>query len=329
VPVTSNPAINRTDVAAVALNVTVTDPLAAGYVTLGPAGSNDPTAKTRPTATVSVVRSAQTLPSHAIVGVSPRGFDVFSLSGAHVVADVTGYYLGSPSPAPFGPAANVDPTIAGCAGFADLPVGQVITGSSKAAVMRVQQRLLELGFWLFTVDGQFGHTTSQAVMAFQKYHGLPSSSAVDEATAVKLNSSLCRATPGASATGDLLEVDKGKQLLFIVRGGKAQWVLNTSTGGNYVYEYTDKRTGQKGTDTAVTPNGNHKVYRVSDEVRYESTLGILYRPRFVVGGVAVHGYSSIPNYPASHGCIRVSNSAMDLIWGQNYMPMNSRVWIHD
>ena len=68
---------------------------------------------------------------------------------------------------------------------------------------------------------------------------------------------------------------------------------------------------------------------MSDEARYESTLGILYRPRFIVGGVAVHGYSSVPNYPASHGCIRVSNSAMDMIWGQNIMPMGSRAWVHD
>ena len=329
VPVTSHPSIGRTDVAAVALNVTVTDPLAAGYVTLGPAGSNDPTAKTRPTATVSVVRAAQTLPSHAIVGVSSRGFDVFSLAGAHVVADVTGYYLGSPSPAPFGPAANVDPSIAGCPGFNDAPVGQIVTGSSKAAVIRVQQRLLELGFWLFTVDGQYGHTTSQAVMAFQKYHGLPSSSAVDEATAVKLNSSLCRPTPGASATGDLLEVDKGKQLAFIIRGGKAVWILNVSTGGNYFYTATDKNTGAKIEDRAITPSGSFSVYRVSDNPRYEGSLGTLYRPRFVVGGVAVHGYSSVPNYPASHGCIRVTNAAMDMIWGSNAMPMGSRVIIHD
>jgi hypothetical protein len=78
------------DVAAVAVNVTVTDPLAPGYVTLTPAGANDPAAKTRTTATVSVVRAAQTLPSHAIVGVSPRGFDVFAFSGAHVIATSPG-----------------------------------------------------------------------------------------------------------------------------------------------------------------------------------------------------------------------------------------------
>jgi lipoprotein-anchoring transpeptidase ErfK/SrfK len=321
--------IGRTDVAAVALNVTVTDPLSPGYVTLTPAGANDPAATERTTATVSIVRAAQTLPSHAIVGVSPRGFDVFTLSGAHVIADVTGYFLGAAAPAPFGPPTEANPAPSGCVGFAASPVGAIVTGSSRASVMRVQQRLLDLGFWLATVDGQYGLTTSQAVMAFQKWHGLPRTTVVDETTAARMNTQLCRPTPGASAAGDMIEVDKGKQLLFLIRGGRTHWVVNTSTGTNERYDYTDKKTGEKGTDTAVTHNGNHRVYRVSDEARYESTLGILYRPRFIVGGVAVHGYSNVPNYPASHGCIRVTNSAMDMIWAGNFMPMGLRAWVHD
>jgi hypothetical protein len=198
-------------------------------------------------------------------------------------------------------------------------------------VMRAQQRLLDLGFWLQLVDGQYGHTTQQAVMAFQKWSRLPATTVIDEATAARLNTMLCRPTPGASATGDLVEVDKGKQLLFIVRGGRAVWTLNTSTGGNYQYTWEDEE-GNVFTDNAITRNGNYTQvpYRVHDEVRYKSTLGILYRPRFITGGIAIHGYSVIPNYPASHGCIRVSNPAMDMIWAQNYLPLRaSRVWIHD
>ena len=49
----------------------------------------------------------------------------------------------------------------------------------------------------------------------------------------------------------------------------------------------------------------------------------------MVGGVAVHGAPRVPNYPASHGCIRVVNPVMDLIWGQNLLPLGSTVWIHD
>jgi hypothetical protein len=127
----------------------------------------------------------------------------------------------------------------------------------------------------------------------------------------------------------MIEVDKGKQLLFLIRGGRTHWVVNTSTGTNERYDYTDTKTGEKGTDTAVTHNGNHRVYRVSDEARYESTLGILYRPRFIVGGVAVHGYSNVPRttrVARMHPRHQLGDGH-DL--GGNFMPMGLRAWVHD
>jgi len=324
----SNPAINRPDVSALAVNVTVTDPLQSGYITLTPAGTNDPNVKLRTTSTVYPIRAGQIVPNHAIVALSTRGFDVFTLNGANVVVDVAGYYLGTPVAAPYAAATNVNPSTAGCIGYPSSPVQEIVLGTSKAVVARAQQRLLDLGFWLAGTDGNYGLTTSQAVMAFQKWKGLPRTTAVDEATAIALNTTLCRPVPGVTS-GDLVEIDKGHQIMFIIRGGKTVWVVNVSTGGNYFYTATDKKTGEKIEDTAITPTGNFSVYRVSDDPRYEGSLGTLYRPRFVVGGVAVHGYSSVPNYPASHGCIRVTNAAMDMIWGTNAMPLHSRVVIHD
>lgn len=328
VPVTTNAAIARSDVSAVALNVTVTDPLKSGYVSVTPAGTNDPASKFRSTATVTAIRAGQILPSHAVVGVSTRGFEVFTLNGAHVVADVAGYYLGTPVAATFAAAKNVNPAPLGCSGLPGAAVQEIVLGSSKAAVARAQQRLLDLGYWLAATDGNYGITTSQAVMAFQKMNGLNRSTQIDEATATALNATMCRVAPGITS-GDLVEIDKASQVLFIIRGGKTQWVVNVSTGGNYFYTATDKRTGERIEDTAITPNGDFRVYRVHDEVRYEGSLGTIYRPRFIVGGVAVHGYNSVPNYPASHGCVRVTPAAMDMIWGTNAMPLKSRVVIHD
>jgi hypothetical protein len=322
VPVASNPAIARTDVSAVAMNLTVTEALAVGYVSLTPAGSNDPANKARETSTLNVARAVQTLPNHATVAVSTRGFDVFTQSGGHLLADVAGYYLGTPVAAPFG-----SPT--GCVGYPTTPVAAVVTGSSGGTVARAQQRLLDLGFWNAGVDGNFGWSTSQAVMAFQKWMKLANTNgSLDEDTAASLNGNRCRPTPGVTS-GDLFEIDKGKQLAFIVRGGQALWVLNISTGGNYTYTYEDKKTGATITDKAYTPVGTHKVYRVSDDPAYFGSLGELYRPRFFVGGVAVHGYRNVPNYPASHGCVRVSNLAMDMIWTTNALPMGGTVVVHD
>lgn len=324
----SHPAIGRGDVAAVVINVTVTEALRGGYVSVTPAGSNDPAAGLRHTATFNINRAAQTLPSHTTVPVSTRGVDVFLQGGGHVVGDVAGYYVGAPGSPAFGGPANVNPIPAGCEGYASTAVGAIQFGSSAGAVAVAQQRLLNLGFWNSGADGSYGWSTAQAVMAFQKWAGLPSTTVIDEATAVALNTTACR--PGAGVAGDAFEVDKGRQLGLFVRNGRVLWVLNVSTGNGRDYDEENRRNpGQREIGVAVTPTGSFNIYRVADEARYEGTLGTMYRPRFVVGGVAVHGAPNVPNYPASHGCIRVSNPAMDMIWAANLLPMRSRVVIHE
>jgi hypothetical protein len=329
VPVASNPAIGRQDVSALVMNLTTTEALAEGYVSLSPAGAYAPADKARPSSTMNVVRAVQTLPNHATVAVSARGFDVFTQSGGHLLADVAGFYLGTPVPAPFGGPSNASGTAAGCPGYPATPVAAVVLGSSANTVGRAQQRLLDLGYWNAGVDGNYGWSTSQAVMAFQKYMGMANKSGnIDETTAAALNGNLCRPVPGVTK-GDLFEVDKGKQLGFIVRNGAALWVLNISSGGDYAYTAKDQKTGATLNDKAYTPVGSFKVYRVSDDPAYFGSLGELYRPRFFTGGVAVHGYRNVPNYPASHGCVRVSNLAMDMIWATNAMPMGGTVVVHD
>jgi lipoprotein-anchoring transpeptidase ErfK/SrfK len=328
VPVAGNPALGTDPVAALALNLTVTDALGEGYVSASPAGANDPNVKSRSTSTLNIVRAGQTLPNHATVAVSARGFDVFVQSGANVIADVAGYYQGAPVPTPHGAPRNVDPTPFGCIGFAARPVGEIIWGSSASAVIDAQQRLLDLGFWLSAADGSYGLTTTQAVMAFQKWTGLPRTGRVDESTAVALNRTVCRPAPTRPGS-DVFIVDKAKQLGYVIRNGRTVWVLNVSTGGGYAYKAIDQKTGAAISDVANTPAGTFRVYRVHDDPAYSGSLGVLYRPRFFNGGIAVHGYKSVPNYPASHGCIRVSNAAMDLLWGIKAMPMGSTVIVHD
>ena len=35
-----------------------------------------------------------------------------------------------------------------------------------------------------------------------------------------------------------------------------------------------------------------------------------------------------PAYPASHGCVRVTEAAMDWLWAENLMARGSVVWVH-
>ena len=192
----------------------------------------------------------------------------------------------------------------------------------------VQQRLLDLGFWLSGVDGDYGHTTRQAVMAFQKYNALPSTGKVDQATADALTYSPFRAR-GLSFEGSIIEINKELQVLFIIRDGQTLWALNTSTGNGEAYEEPDRNTpGETIKGVALTPDGLFRVNREKPEGWWEGDLGKIYRPKYFRGGIAVHGSGSIPNTPASHGCVRVSVPAMDFIWAENLMPLETPVWVY-
>jgi peptidoglycan hydrolase-like protein with peptidoglycan-binding domain len=192
-------------------------------------------------------------------------------------------------------------------------------GDDGADVRRLQQRLQRLGYWLGQSEGAYGLLTEQAVMAFQKVEGLTPDGVAGPATQAALAEA---GRPTTRASGDLIEVDKARQVLFVVRDGSVAWVLNTSTGTERPYQVGGR------TELADTPPGRWKVTWVVDGVDV-GELGALYRPRYFHGdGIAVHGYHSVPAYPASHGCVRVTEAAMDWIWAAGLMPMGSTVWVH-
>ena len=199
---------------------------------------------------------------------------------------------------------------------------------------RVQERLLQAGYWLMAVDGDYGLTTKQAVMAFQKYNGLKASGSVDEATALALTTVAERPVSRSERDGDvrsgsMVEVDKDRQVLMILVNGRVEWVLNTSTGnGQWYLEQNQKDPTKWEIGQSITDSGRFKVNRERSEGWWAGDLGEIYRPKYFNGGIAVHGSRSIPNYPASHGCVRVSVPAMDMIWASGLIPKNTPVWVY-
>ena len=78
------------DVAAIVLNVTVTQPAAAGYITVFPADAAQPLASSVNFTAGAVVANNATL---KISQADANGqFKIFSITNVHVVADVVGYY---------------------------------------------------------------------------------------------------------------------------------------------------------------------------------------------------------------------------------------------
>ncbi|MGE0879594.1 MAG: peptidoglycan-binding protein [Acidimicrobiia bacterium] len=187
------------------------------------------------------------------------------------------------------------------------------------AVTALQTRLSGLGYWLGAVDGVYGDLTAQAVTAFQKATGLPRTGVYDAPTRLSL-AGATRLTPTTAMT-DVIEVDKTRQIVLVVRGGQTLYVFNSSTGSGKPYSYGGH------SFVADTPNGTFPVYREIDGISI-GPLGRLYRPKFIIDGIALHGYPFVPPQPASHGCIRLSNGAMDLLWNDDLAPVGSTVVVY-
>jgi lipoprotein-anchoring transpeptidase ErfK/SrfK len=193
-------------------------------------------------------------------------------------------------------------------------------GATGPGVVDLQQRLLALGFWLPGANGSYDDSTAHAVTAFQKWRGLPRTGTVDYPTQAAFRDA-SRPVP-RSTSGYVIEVDKARQLLIIANNGGTQWIFDASTGSDHPYvldgvEYS-----------AHTPEGFFTMLRQVDGIAH-GPLGDLYRPKFFTWtGIAVHGYSSVPPYPASHGCVRVPNVAIDYMWANNTLPMGATVWVY-
>ena len=191
-------------------------------------------------------------------------------------------------------------------------------GDRGPEVLALQHRLSSLGYWLGEPDGHYGGLTLQAVWALQKTAGLSRDGTVGPRTQRALDRGV---RPRTRLDGNGVDIDLGRQILMIVRGGHVRYILNTSTGGGYEYTRKDGSTA-----TARTPKGTYRVY-YSVDGQDEGFLGDMWRPRYFNGGYAVHGSPSIPPYPASHGCARVTNSAMNMIWARDFMPTGSTVLV--
>lgn len=195
-------------------------------------------------------------------------------------------------------------------------------GDTGSAVRDLQERLSANGYWLGRVDGIYDTLTHQAVTAFQKVHGLNPDGTYDLATRRKLESNPPR--PSVRTTsGRWIEIDLRRQVLIAVANGRVEWVFNTSTGHGRVYEF------EGSTYRATTSTGQRRVTREINGLR-EAARGSLWRPKYFDAsrGIAIHGSTSVPAYPASAGCVRVTYPAMDFIWESGLAPVGTGVWVY-
>jgi lipoprotein-anchoring transpeptidase ErfK/SrfK len=192
-------------------------------------------------------------------------------------------------------------------------------GQQGADVAALQRRLAALGYEATAADGRFGQATRHAVVAFQKVNGL----ARDGAVGPRTRKALARPeTPSPRSGGAMhLEVDLTRQVVLVVRDGRAAEILDSSTASGRTY--VSPKSGEL--RLARTPVGSFKVQRKLNGWR-KSDLGLLWRPAYFFGGYAVHGSLSVPPFPASHGCVRLTMASMNRLYDR--LPVGTPVLVY-
>lgn len=178
-------------------------------------------------------------------------------------------------------------------------------GASGDAVKTFNHLLAELGY-VNDEGSTYDSATGRAVLAFHKVNGesrTESSSSGMFKQLAKGKGGYTLKYPGA---GKHIETDLSRQVMVLADDGKIQEIYTVSTG------------------SPVTPTivGEFHFYR--KDAGYNS-LGMYYSAYFQ-GGYATHGYASVPNYPASHGCIR--NPIPDSIHIYDWIDLGDSIFIY-
>ncbi|MDO8188792.1 L,D-transpeptidase family protein [Conexibacter sp. JD483] len=164
--------------------------------------------------------------------------------------------------------------------------------TSSADTRALQQRLRHLHFATGPIDGCDGPRTTSALLAFQKAKGLSADGEAGPLTRAALKSGGRPVTVRDRGKGTHVEIDIRTQLLTIVKDGTPFRIYNATTG----------MSGHE------TPQGSFTIERkyVRDwSVPYRTWMP--YASYFTDDGVAIHS-GVVGTAPASHGCVRVSDS---------------------
>jgi lipoprotein-anchoring transpeptidase ErfK/SrfK len=188
--------------------------------------------------------------------------------------------------------------------FAWINGTQVHKGDKGANVLMLQRRLSELGYDPGRQDSQFGMQTRQALWAFQHVNNLKATGEVDEQTSFSLAIPNDPDVLAADAGPTRVEVNIAKQYAVVYHGGKIRLITHISSGSGRHWCEPDL-TGKIRCASGHTPRGRFKVHTRLPYGWRTSYLGKLYKPSYFKGGYALHGSLSVPNYPASHGCVRI------------------------
>ncbi|MDQ3972963.1 MAG: DUF305 domain-containing protein [Actinomycetota bacterium] len=195
-------------------------------------------------------------------------------------------------------------------------------GQRGPQVFELERRLDALRFDVGQVDDVYDARTTHAVIAFQKVSGLPTSGRAGQETVDRLTTAQLPPPLVPDGGPTRVEIDLTRQVLLFYQDGSLFKVLPVSTGSGERY----CEEGDCG--IATTPAGAFQVTWRYPGWR-KSRLGRLYKPVYFHdrAGIAIHGYPSVPPYPASHGCVRIPIFSAE--WFFEEVPRGAPVYVLD
>jgi hypothetical protein len=155
------------------------------------------------------------------------------------------------------------------------------------------------------VTDQVDEATGLAIMAMRKVNDLPRT----EEYAPNLFARLLRGDAGFEPVhtqeGRHVEVDISRQVMALVEDGEATDVFHVSTG------------------SGGTPTGEWSFYQKGPGYNAKG----MYYSVYYDGNYATHGYSSVPTYPASHGCTR--NPIPYAVYIYDWIELGDTMYVYD
>jgi hypothetical protein len=158
-------------------------------------------------------------------------------------------------------------------------------GSTGRFVQLVQQQLAALHLFI-PQTGVYDQGTELAVDAYHRLLGKGEGhTTLDAATLTDLLNGVGSFHVRYPKQGSHAEGDLSDQVLALTNGSKVDWLFPISSG-------------KPSTPTIL---GNYQVYRKQPGYLPDG----MYYSDFFISGYAIHGYDPAPDYPASHGCMRL------------------------
>ena len=163
------------------------------------------------------------------------------------------------------------------------PLPSLHVGSRGTFVQLLEERLAELHYRIEGIDRRYDSRTGDAVVAFRKVQGMERLFSVSTAVWRTLADPRIP-QPRVDTRAFHIEVDQTRQVLYTVEDRVVTNVIHISTGAG-----------------GATHDGSFRVYRKLAGFSAHH----LYYPSYFDGLRAIHGWTEVPTYAASHGCVRV------------------------